>query len=713
MMKGMWRTLLINELIAFSAAGDRYIYKLHDLHLQAENYAEAGFTLKLYADMLSWDREQLTFSPHDQHGQPEWQRKETLYHEIVKYFDKGKCWEKGIPLCKDLAHFYETRRFDYTSLSEILMTEAKFFQNILTQLRPEPEYFRVGFFGLGFPLFVRNKQFIYRGMEYERIGAFTQRLQTEFPAAQILSKNSPPEVSVLQSPEQFIQISNVRPIPEMPPTHCAMVPIPDMIARFFSDVTRFIHDRPNYKGTVDKDNEFKSLWIERTTIEIGSPLPGILRWFEVTSQSVQELNPVEFACETMGNVGKELFELVAQYKRDPRRNINPFSMRLQGVIDANVMGGVSKYQEAFFTDQFVKQNPKQGQTVQRLKSLILEQMQVLETALELHGQLAPASVQPLHNRLLERFQQLRQSLSGMGKLRRQHSESIVNTPLPPLPTMTAANTMAEKRTMSLGSSSQHYHDDDNYTRPLESSIMGGGGENGSHLMSPGAGAAAPPVPARPKSAGYNKMMFDSPEVPPKGQGVGMMGNTATPPLPPRGFSADKRNSNPFPDYGDPQAPPRRQKYSVVDINYDDMDLSLEANDQVGMVGVGGHVLMTDFRDSGISTSSQEMNNLNQPEESRQYRLMRGGHQKTSSNPEALNIMAGELLSLAESLGSSDSLVPPIPPKAIGSGLSEAGGSFERLLSSSTLSSGSSRSNVGNGDSNPEGYCLPKSPKNSE
>lgn len=694
-----------------SAPPHRYIYKLHDLHLQADNYAEAGFTLKLYADMLSWDREQLTFSPHDQHGQPEWQRKEALYHDIVKYFDKGKCWEKGIPLCKDLAHFYETRRFDYNSLSETLTTEAKFFQNILTQLRPEPEYFRVGFFGMAFPLFVRNKQFIYRGMEYERIGAFTQRLQTEFPAAQILSKNSPPEADVLQSPEQFIQISNVRPIPEMPPTHCAMVPIPDKIARFFGDVTRFINDRPNYKGLVDKENEFKSLWIERTTIEIEQPLPGILRWFEVKSQSVQELNPVEFACETMGNVGKELFELVAQYKTDPRRNINPFSMRLQGVIDANVMGGVSKYQEAFFTDQFQKQHPKQSQNVQRLKSLILEQMQVLETALELHGQLAPSSVQPLHNRLLERFQQLRQSLSGMGRLRRQHSESIVNTPLPPLP--------IEKRTMSLGGTShgsiQPYHDDDNYTRPLESSIMGGNGAENGGLMSPGGGAgtAAPPVPARPKSAGY-KMMFDSPEVPPKG------GNGATPPLPPRGYSsADKRNSNPFPDYGDPQAPPRRQKYSVVDINYDDMDLSLEANDQVGGGGCSlgaPHVLMADFRDSGISTSSQEMNNLNQPlfEDARHSRVMRG-HQKTSSNPEALNIMAGELLSLAESLGSSDSLVPPtLPPKSIlGSGLSEAGGSFERLLSSSTLSSGSSRSNVGNGDSNPEGYCLPKSPKSSE
>lgn len=61
---------------------NRYIYKLHNLHLQAENYTEAGYTLKLYASMLSWDRETQSFAPFDNSGQPEWQRKERLYHEV-------------------------------------------------------------------------------------------------------------------------------------------------------------------------------------------------------------------------------------------------------------------------------------------------------------------------------------------------------------------------------------------------------------------------------------------------------------------------------------------------------------------------------------------------------------------------------------------------------------------------------------------------------
>lgn len=108
--------------------------------------------------MLSWDNDTLTFLPHYNNGQPEWKRKEKLYQQIVTSFDKGKYWEGGVPLCKDLSHFYETKLYDYNKLSEVLMTESKFFQNILCQIRPEPEYFRVGFFGKGFPLFVRVRK---------------------------------------------------------------------------------------------------------------------------------------------------------------------------------------------------------------------------------------------------------------------------------------------------------------------------------------------------------------------------------------------------------------------------------------------------------------------------------------------------------------------------------------------------------------------------
>lgn len=37
----------------------------------------------------------------------------------------------------------------------------------------------------------------------------------------------------------------------------------------------------------------QSLWIERTTLVTETTLPGILRWSEVISRSVEEIPPVE------------------------------------------------------------------------------------------------------------------------------------------------------------------------------------------------------------------------------------------------------------------------------------------------------------------------------------------------------------------------------------------------------------------------------------
>lgn len=68
----------------------RYIYKLHALHVPADNFTEAGFTLKLYADSLQWSSRSVQSDPLAQQDQPEWHRKEQLYHQILQYFDKGK-----------------------------------------------------------------------------------------------------------------------------------------------------------------------------------------------------------------------------------------------------------------------------------------------------------------------------------------------------------------------------------------------------------------------------------------------------------------------------------------------------------------------------------------------------------------------------------------------------------------------------------------------
>lgn len=58
----------------------------------------------------------------------------------------------------------------------------------------------------------------------------------------------------------------------------------------------------------------------------------------------------------------------------PIMPVSSLSVLVQGIIDANVMGGISKYQQAFFTQEFSRQHPEFTDHVYRLKTLILDQV---------------------------------------------------------------------------------------------------------------------------------------------------------------------------------------------------------------------------------------------------------------------------------------------------------------------------------------------------
>ncbi|NWR93565.1 DOCK2 protein, partial [Furnarius figulus] len=136
----------------------RYLYKLKDLHISYENYTEGAYTLLLHARLLTWSEEPNTAPVpglHGPHLHTQRQLKEALYNQIIEYFDQGKMWEEAIHICKELAEQYESHVFDYEMLSDILQQEAKFYEKILKVLRPSPDYFAVGYYGQGFPTFLR------------------------------------------------------------------------------------------------------------------------------------------------------------------------------------------------------------------------------------------------------------------------------------------------------------------------------------------------------------------------------------------------------------------------------------------------------------------------------------------------------------------------------------------------------------------------------
>uniref|UniRef100_A0A669DFT9 Dedicator of cytokinesis 4b n=1 Tax=Oreochromis niloticus TaxID=8128 RepID=A0A669DFT9_ORENI len=369
----------------------RYIHKLYDLHLKAQNYTG---TLKGIYCLVS-----VTV------------RLDTMKVTGNKcVFLCPQCWENGIILCRELADQYESY-YDYRNLSKMRMMEASLYDKIMDQQRLEPEFFRVGFYGKKFPFFLRNKEFVCRGHDYERLEAFQQRMLNEFPHAIAMQHVNQPDQTIYQADAQYLQIYAVTPIPDSQDV-LQRDGVPDNIKSFykFNHIWRFRYDRPFHKGTKDKENEFKSLWVERTTLTLIQSLPGISRWFEVEKRELVEVSPLENAIEVIENKNLQLRTLITQCQSRQMQNINPLTMCLNGVIDAAVNGGLARYQEAFFVKDYIMNHPEDGEKIGRLRELMFEQAHILEYGLAVHEKFVPQDMRPLHKKLVDQFHLMKSSL---------------------------------------------------------------------------------------------------------------------------------------------------------------------------------------------------------------------------------------------------------------------------------------------------------------
>ncbi|NXK68830.1 DOCK1 protein, partial [Sylvietta virens] len=346
-------------------------------------------------------------------------------------------WEEAIALGKELAEQYENEMFDYEQLSELLRKQAQFYENIVKVIRPKPDYFAVGYYGQGFPTFIRNKVFIYRGKEYERREDFEARLLTQFPNAEKMKTTSPPGEDIKTSSGQYIQCFTVKPKLDLPSKFHR--PVSEQIVSFYrvNEVQRFEYSRPVRKGEKNPDNEFANMWIERTIYVTAYKLPGILRWFEVKSVFMVEISPLENAIETMQLTNDKINNMVQQHLSDPSLPINPLSMLLNGIVDPAVMGGFANYEKAFFTEKYIHEHPEDHDKIEKLKDLIAWQIPFLAEGIRIHGEKVTEALRPFHERMEACFRQLKDKvekqygaraiLSGLEERRGSRPRSMVRS----------------------------------------------------------------------------------------------------------------------------------------------------------------------------------------------------------------------------------------------------------------------------------------------
>lgn len=198
-----------------------------------------------------------------------------------------------------------------------------------------------------------------------------------------------------------------------------------MILRYHrvNDVQRFRFSRPAPKkdltlsnsnsGDKEKDthtvtnNEFASLWLERTVLVTSHPLPGILRCFPVTSSETYLVSPLRNAIETMEATNTTLRDLILAHRADHNLPLNPLSMKLNGILDPAVMGGIDNYEKAFLNSEYGSSHPEESSDLLKLEGLIAEQIPLLSVGVQLHKLRAPPELAPFHQRLEQCFASMR------------------------------------------------------------------------------------------------------------------------------------------------------------------------------------------------------------------------------------------------------------------------------------------------------------------
>ncbi|XP_017782334.1 PREDICTED: dedicator of cytokinesis protein 1 isoform X3 [Nicrophorus vespilloides] len=394
----------------------RYVHKLYDLHLQCDNFTEAAYTLELHSNLLNWSNEilpPLLKSSKHRDAQTHRQLKELLYYKIIDNYNKGKMWECALEKCKELGNQYEEETFDYDRLHELHNRMALYYDNIMKQVRPKPEYFRVAYYGYGFPKFLQNKVFVYRGKSYERLGDFSSRIMNEFPKAELLTKLTPPSDDIKNSKDQYLQINSVKPMMELNDRFQGKV-VSDQIIQFYqvNHVDKFQYSRrfKRKDPLIENDNEFATMWLERTVLVTEHSLPHILSWFPVKSLETYEISPLTNAIETMEKANQDLRALFVQYNCEKQAQVNPLSLKLKGILDPAVMGGIKNYENTFFTEEYENVHPEDSEQLEKLKDLIADQVPILELCVEVHKFHAPKMLHPLQGLLETRMAVMREEI---------------------------------------------------------------------------------------------------------------------------------------------------------------------------------------------------------------------------------------------------------------------------------------------------------------
>lgn len=155
-----------------------------------------------------------------------------------------------------------------------------------------------------------------------------------------------------------------------------------------NQVNVFYKDKRFSTSTEKKPaNEYKDLYREITYYYTKEKFPSIQRRMKIVDIKIVTLDPLENAIKDVEDKVREITDSVISHYKDIKPDSNELSMQLNGTLDAAVNGGITKYIEAFFNDEYINNaDEKQKRNLARFQSCLRDQLAILKEGLQVWRQ---------------------------------------------------------------------------------------------------------------------------------------------------------------------------------------------------------------------------------------------------------------------------------------------------------------------------------------
>ncbi|CDO93516.1 unnamed protein product [Kluyveromyces dobzhanskii CBS 2104] len=379
-------------------------------HMRRKDFIQAALSLELLALTYDWNPNDTLpatkYPPLPE--QSSFERREYLYKEAARNFTRGLKLEKALTVYKDLADAYDEINYDLDGLSYVHGQISNIYTDLQSVDRLVPNYFKVSFYGFGFPRNLRGKTFIFEGMPFEHITSVHNRLLKLYPGSKLVNSFYEAEKLLVSPPNgKFIHVISVEPRLHISDEYATS----DKKNEGNNKVRLYVENRDlktfSSSRKVAGTNGITDLWVIEYIFETKSTFPTLMNRSEVVNVREKRLSPINNAIKSLQQKIQELSGLEDMCYKLMKENgdcsevFSELSRNISGTIDAPINGGIAAYR-VFYTDEETKSKLEPAD-VELLAAAFNELAIILNRCLALHGQLCPVSLMKSHTLLKDLF----------------------------------------------------------------------------------------------------------------------------------------------------------------------------------------------------------------------------------------------------------------------------------------------------------------------